>query len=313
MRVTPLRGLVSQSAANERHRRQVAFDRYAGVNASRARSERSGSTWTRGTRAHAEAVCASISVSSRRDVSARRCVREKSRSRTITLASSGDVTGVNVEPPRGSANPIDIFVAGLRDRLEIDPNFFFKLVAEILVDFLITLTVNIMVRGNPTLWSFSATLMVMCQLLTAFINDTLIVYFLAPTALSAKKEPEIANVFAKGDYSLSQRAMCYFKKGRFYAIMGAISCVVSMFLASSLAGNAGGFTLEVFYRALACGALHMGISSNTRYQLVNGIERVAYDHMSTKLARSTSVTLRMGNNFLGARLWMMIAAFTGLS
>jgi len=103
------------------------------------------------------------------------------------------------------------------------------------------------------------------------------------------------------------------KKGRFYAIIGAISCVISMFLASALAGNVGGFTREVFYRALACGALHMGVSSNTRYQLVNGIEQLVYDHMSTKLARSTSVTLRMSNNFLGARLWMMVAALTGLS
>jgi len=289
------------------------LDRYAGTNASRVQSTaRSGSTWTRGTRTHNEQAYVSASVSGRRDVSAGRCVREKPRSSAITLAGN-DAMGVNAEPPRGSANPIDIFMVGLRSRVEMDPNFFFKLGAEISIDFLITIAVNVMVRGNPTLWSFSTTLMVMCQLLTALINDTVIVYFLAPTALSVKKEPEIANVFAKGQYSLSQRAMCYLKKGRFYAIIGAISCVISMFLASALAGNVGGFTREVFYRALACGALHMGVSSNTRYQLVNGIEQLVYDHMSTKLARSTSVTLRMGNNVLGARLWMMVAALTGLS
>jgi hypothetical protein len=85
-----------------------------------------------------------------------------------------------------------------------------------------------------------------------------------------------------------------------------------MFLALALAGNAAGFTQEVLFRSLACGALHMGISSNTRYQLVNGVERLAYDVAPTNVAKLISVSVRMGNNFLGARLWMMVAVLTGL-
>jgi hypothetical protein len=209
-------------------------------------------------------------------------------------------------------SPIDKFVHGLKDRLEMDANFFFKLGAEISIDFVITILVNLAVRGNPANWTLSATLMVLCQIITALINDTLIVYFLAPTKANVGKKHEIANVFAKGDYSLAQRAMCYLNKGKFYASLGSLSCVVSMFLALALAGNAAGFTQEVFFRALLCGAIHMGISSNTRYQLVNGIERLAYDVAPTNIAKLISVSVRMGNNFLGARLWMMVAVLTGL-
>jgi len=42
------------------------------------------------------------------------------------------------------------------------------------------------------------------------------------------------------------------------------------------------------------GALHMGISANTRYQLVNGIERLMYSMLPTAAARSASVGVRQG-------------------
>ena len=213
----------------------------------------------------------------------------------------------------GAPNPLDTFRNGLKDRFEVDPNFLFKLGAEISIDFVITVMVNIAVRGNPTTWAFTAALAVMCQVITAFINDTVLVYFLAPTKATLGKEPEIANIFAKGDYTLSQRITCYLKKGKFYAMIGAVSCAVSMFLALSLAGNLRQFNQEVFFRSIACGALHLGVSSNTRYQLVNGIERLAFDLLPTNIAKGMSVSVRMGNNFLGARLWMVVASLTGLS
>jgi hypothetical protein len=236
--------------------------------------------------------------------------------RNVALkASSADFGGANGTVPSGggSRNPLEKFTSGLRDRMEVDPHFLFKLGSEISIDALITVAVNIMVRGSPATWAFSASLMVLCQLFTAVINDTLIVYFLAPTKSSVGKIPEMANVFEKGDYSRTERLLCYLKKGRFYAIIGAMSCVLSMFLALTLQGNPGGFTQEVFFRAIACGSLHMGISSNTRYQLVNGIERVVYDVLPVNMAKLVSIGARMGNNFMGARLWMMVAMLTGLS
>ena len=45
---------------------------------------------------------------------------------------------------------------------------------------------------------------------------------------------------------------------------------------------------------------------------MNGIERVLYKILPQNVARGSSVLLRLGNNFLGARLWMVMASVTGV-
>jgi hypothetical protein len=57
----------------------------------------------------------------------------------------------------------------------------------------------------------------------------------------------------------------------------------------------------------------MGISANTRYQIVNGVERVLYSMMPQAAARSASVGVRLCNNLLGARLWIVMTVMTGLA
>ena len=61
------------------------------------------------------------------------------------------------------------------------------------------------------------------------------------------------------------------------------------------------------------GALHMGVSANTRYQIVNGIERVLYGILPQGAARGASVATRLANNLLGARLWIVMTKITGLA
>ena len=52
-----------------------------------------------------------------------------------------------------------------------------------------------------------------------------------------------------------------------------------------LSGQMELFTPVYLFRALVTGALHMGISANTRYQIVNGIERVLYRLLPQNAAR----------------------------
>jgi len=65
-----------------------------------------------------------------------------------------------------------------------------------------------------------------------------------------------------------------------------------MFLALALAGNAAGFTQEVLFRSLACGALHMGISSNTRSarerRRTFGVRRRTHERRQTNLCVGTN-------------------------
>ena len=127
---------------------------------------------------------------------------------------------------------------------------------------------------------------------------------LLPSICSAAKkasdEPEIAHVFREGDFTLAQRIGCFLAKGRFYAFIGALSCTFSMALALLLSGQLSQFTPEYLFRALLTGSMHMGISANTRYQIVNGIERVLYGILPQGAARGASVATRLANNLLGA-------------
>ena len=181
-----------------------------------------------------------------------------------------------------------------------------------------TLGVNIAVRGNPLEWALAAKLQVLCQMLTAAINDTILVYCLAPVKPEGgddkkEKKAEIAHIFQEGDFSLAERASCFVQKGLFYATIGAFSCAISMAIALALSGQSSKITAEYLMRAFACGAIHMGLSANTRYQIVNGIERLLYATLPTEAARLTSVGVRLSNNLLGARLWIVMTVFTGLA
>jgi hypothetical protein len=187
------------------------------------------------------------------------------------------------------------------------------------LDEVMTLLVNIGVRGNPLQWALGAQLQVLCQMLTAAVNDIILVYCLAPVkqdGLEAKEkptEPEIAHIFQEGDFTFAQRIGCYLAKGKFYALVGALSCTFSMALALLLSGQMELFTPVYLFRALMTGALHMGISANTRYQIVNGIERVLYRLLPQNAARLASVGTRLSNNLMGARLWIVMTTLTGLA
>ena len=106
---------------------------------------------------------------------------------------------------------------------------------------------------------------------------------------------------------------CYLDKGAFYAAVGAVSCTFSMALALVLSGQMAQFTPTYLFRALMTGALHMGVSANTRYQIVNGIERVLFGALPQNVAKIASVITRLSNNLLGARLWIVMTALTGLA
>ena len=256
------------------------------------------------------------------------------RGAALTPRSTGDAAaaspspdegGASVSPPPSLPPPAGLvagFVRGLRGRMAADANFPFKLGAEVTLDEFMTVLVNVGVRGNPAGWLLGDKLQVLCQMLTAAVNDIILVYCLAPVKddganPSAKKkasdEPEIAHVFQEGDFSLARRIGCYLDKGRFYALVGAVSCTFSMFLALALSGQMAKLTPEYLMRALLTGALHMGISANTRYQIVNGVERVLFSVLPENVAKLASVVTRLSNNLLGARLWIVMTTITGLA
>ena len=249
------------------------------------------------------------------------------RGTALVPSSTADAAGApssddnSSTPSNPSPGLIATFVRGLRGRMAADANFPFKLGAEVTLDEFMTVLVNVGVRGNPATWLLGDKLQVLCQMLTAAVNDVILVYCLAPVkedgAASKKEkksdEPEIAHIFQEGNFSTGQRVKCYLDKGKFYAGVGALSCTFSMFLALALSGQMSKITPEYLFRALMTGALHMGISANTRYQIVNGIERVLFSILPDNVAKIASVGTRLSNNLLGARLWIVMTTITGLA
>jgi len=245
-------------------------------------------------------------------------LQQSSRKNLLTITKStsssgaspfGDDSSVFSKGQTVATNALATFKTGVNSRLEADKNFVFKLLAEICIDELITLSVLIWVTGfSAEAWTPTIRLAALVQMLSAALNDTLIVYFLAPTSQSKSnaEKPKMAHVFQEGNYSTAERIMCYFAKAKFYLMIGATTCTLATFFAKAIGGNLAGFFPGILIQSIMLGGIHMSLSANTRYQIVNGIERVIYERFP-KVAKVGSVIIRTSNNFLGARLWIALS------
>ena len=147
-------------------------------------------------------------------------------------------------------------------------------------------------------------------MLVACFNDVALVYFLAP---SAEKETHtdpalsMAHVFQVGQFTIAQRAACWLRKWQLYSVIGATTGLLSIVVTALLSREASLFNMAGWARATLIGCLHLGISANTRYQLVNGVEVLIYRALPVSAARALSVFLRFGNNCLGSFSWIVLS------
>jgi hypothetical protein len=149
----------------------------------------------------------------------------------------------------------------------------------------------------------------------ALFNDLALVWCLAPTSKEGAKpdaaaDPALsmAHVFQPGDFTLAQRAACWARKWRLYSLIGAVNGFLSMALTGVLSRDPALLAAPLLARAALTGCLHLGVSANTRYQLVNGTELLLYRALPTGVARLGSVAVRFANNCAGARLWIALSA-----
>ena len=197
--------------------------------------------------------------------------------------------------------------AGVDSRLKKDPKFLFKVGTEICLDEVTTILTNIAVRGSMLTWAMTDWVQVLCHMVQAALNDFMLVYFLAPGGAkdnADKAERKCAHVFEPGDYTLADRAACFFGTVKLY---GAIGAWLPPAARSSPRAFAAGDLHPGLHGARGGGFVHMAFSSNTRYNLVNGLEMLLY-RFREKVAQSASVALRWSNMFLGSRIWLFIAS-----
>jgi len=229
--------------------------------------------------------------------------------KTVGVARTCVATSDAVPGPLGetsvSTNPL---VEGMNRRLEADKDFLFKLFVECGVDQCITLIANASAFGlNPLAWSATAIASATLLHFTAIFNDLVLVWCLAPVAGSTKEEkPKISHVFQEMDgVTMKDRVMCWVDKFKLYGVVGMCTAFVGGLLTLAITGKA--LELNRLIRTAGLGFVHMGISSNTRYQTVNGVELLFSKILPPSLARVGTICVRTCNNFLGARIFLLLA------
>ncbi|XP_048431696.1 LOW QUALITY PROTEIN: protein RETICULATA-RELATED 3, chloroplastic-like [Pyrus x bretschneideri] len=229
-------------------------------------------------------------------------------------SSSSSVSGFGV---------LGMFLNGWRSRVAADPQFPFKVLMEEVVGVSSCVLGDMASRPNFGLNELDfvfSTLVVGC-----ILNFTLM-YLLAPTlSASAATLPSIfascpaSHMFEPGSYGLMNRLGTFVYKGTVFAAVGFVAGLAGTALSNGLiklrkkmdpnfeTPNKAPPTL---LNALTWAA-HMGLSSNLRYQTLNGAEFLLEKGLPPLAFKSSVVVLRCLNNVLGGMSFVVLARLTG--
>lgn len=159
----------------------------------------------------------------------------------------------------------------------------------------------------------------------SILNFTLM-YLLAPTAGGAAAGlPAIfagcpaSHMFEPGAFSLLERAGTFVYKGAVFAAVGFAAGLVGTALSNGLikmrkkmdpSFETPNKPPPTILNATTW-ALHMGLSSNFRYQTLNGVEFLLEKSLSPAVFKTSVVFLRCLNNVLGGMSFVVLARLTG--
>ncbi|MQL75588.1 hypothetical protein Taro_007935 [Colocasia esculenta] len=221
--------------------------------------------------------------------------------------------------------PLGLFVAGWRSRVAADPQFPFKVLMEELVGVSACVLGDMASRPNFGLNELD---FVFSTLVVGSILNFVLMYLLAPTAGAASAASALPGLFAgcppshmfeSGAYSLLDRMGTFVYKGTLFACVG---------FAAGLAGTAISNGLMSLRKRMdpafetpnkppptvlnaMTWAIHMGVSSNLRYQTLNGVEFLMERVLPPPAFKGSVVVLRCLNNVLGGVSFVALARLTG--
>nr|GMD44919.1 protein RETICULATA-RELATED 3, chloroplastic-like [Ipomoea batatas] len=222
-----------------------------------------------------------------------------------------------------SFGPIGAFLSGWRSRVAADPQFPFKVLMEELVGVSSCVLGDMASRPNFGLNELD---FVFSTLVVGSILNFVLMYLLAPTASSVSQGlPSIfascppSHMFEPGSYGLISRLGTFVYKGTLFAAVGFAAGLVGTALSNGLIKIRKKMdpSFETPNKApptilnAATWAIHMGVSSNLRYQTLNGIEYVLDKTVSPFVFKSSVIVLRCLNNVLGGVSFVVLARMTG--
>ncbi|KAK8681425.1 hypothetical protein V6N13_053829 [Hibiscus sabdariffa] len=238
----------------------------------------------------------------------------------------GDDSGSNSNSEDHSSDGLGVLgllLSGWRDRVAADPQFPFKVLMEELVGVTACVLGDMASRPNFGLNELD---FVFSTLVVGSIMNFTIMYLLAPRAsASSSSLPSIfancpqSHMFEPGGYTLMNRLGTVVFKGAVFAVVGFGAGLVGTAISNGLIKLRKKMdpTFETPNKApptllnAVTWAAHMGVSSNLRYQTLNGIEFVLEKGVPPVVFKSSVVVLRCLNNVIGGMSFVILARMTG--
>ncbi|KAF5737588.1 hypothetical protein HS088_TW13G00473 [Tripterygium wilfordii] len=227
-------------------------------------------------------------------------------------SEGGDESSENKKDAFG---PLGLFLNGWRSRVQADPQFPFKVLMEEIVGVTACVLGDMASRPNFGLNELD---FVFSTLVVNSILNFVLMYILAPTA-GASASSGLRSMFEPGAFSVFDRLGAFLYKGVLFAAVGFAAGLVGTALSNGLMGMRK--KMDPLFETpnkpppilLNAGtwALHLGLSSNLRYQTLNGIEFVLAKGVPPLVFKVSVVILRCLNNVLGGVSFVALARMTG--
>ena len=226
-------------------------------------------------------------------------------------------------------------IPAFRDRLIADKLYFYKLLVEIVIDSGCATVAEVRKRGEDFWNEFEFYL---SDMLVGLVMDVVLVSLLAPVAVPGKTRVLPSGKFRQWSsqlpsavfersidrkYTISDRASCFFVRGFEYALAGFACGLVGQGIASSLmslkrrhfASSENDVEPPPVFESALVWAGFMGVSANTRYQIVFGLERIVDDTIARRIpqiAYLTTMAIRFANNIIGGEQFIDMARWAGV-
>ncbi|CAL5228983.1 g12218 [Coccomyxa viridis] len=247
------------------------------------------------------------------------------------LGGGGDDSDSPDEPEKKG---ILIRWQGWQERVTADPSFPYKVFIEQIIG------VGAAVVGDMSsrpYWGLYELDFVFSTLVVGSILNFSLMYFLAPTAGASAVGANLlqklfseqtlrawgapgGHMFEKGAFTLASRATNLAYKGLVFGVVGFAAGIVGTSLSNGLLAirqrldpkfESQNKPPNILLNA-GTWAAHMGVSSNVRYQMLNGLDMVAQARMSPRTFKVLTSLIRTMNNLLGGISFVVLAKVTGV-
>lgn len=242
---------------------------------------------------------------------------------------------------QGSAWPLGFLMrhcSMLRNRMLADPSFLFKVGTEIVIDSCCATFAEVQKRGKDFWAEFE---LYAADLLVGIVVDVALVSMLAPYVRIGKQSVSSSSfgrfrhacgalpssVFEAErpgcKFTLQQRIATYFYKGFLYGSVGFGCGLIGQGIANlimtakrSITKSEEDIPVPPLIKSAALWGFFLAVSSNTRYQIINGLERLVEASPVAKrvppVTMAFTVGVRFANNIYGGMQFVEWAKVSGV-